>query len=447
MYHALMKFAAALLVVLRLSAQDFTALEKTVKDELARTKVPGASMAIVRGDRVIYAKGFGTANIETGEPVRPEMLFRLGSTTKMLTATALVGLSLEAKIDLNAPIGKYIAGLPSTISTITANQLLSHTSGLHDEAPMLGSHDETALGDGIRKWTDGWLFTRPGRIYSYSNPGYWMAGYLAEVLSGKPYADVMNDRVFAPCGMTRTTLRPMVAITYPLSQGHEERSGSLAIPRPAGDNASGWPAGSVFSSVQDLSRYVIAFMNDGMLDGKRVLDPRIFAAMSTPHSKPPGDTGSYGYGLNVGEVRGIRMVQHTGSRLGYGSAIRMAPEQRVAVIVLANRTGANLSESTEKALELMLPAMQPKFAPARRLLDITADELRSHVGVYRNGDSRVEVVARDGKLYVKRGSAEIVLAKLDASRFLAGNGEYVFVDGANGVTEYLFTGGRSLARQ
>jgi CubicO group peptidase (beta-lactamase class C family) len=444
-----MKFAPALLFVLHVSAQDFTALEQTVKEELARTKVPGASMAIVRGDRVVYAKGFGMASVETSEPVRPEMLLRLGSTTKMLTATALVGLSLEGKIDLNTPIGKYVAGLPPTISTITANQLLSHTSGLHDEAPMLGSHDESALGDGIRKWTDGWLFTKPGRVYSYSNPGYWMAGYLVEVLSGKPYADAMNERVFAPCAMTRTTLRPMVAITYPMSQGHEERGGSVMIPRPAGDNASGWPAGSVFSSVQDLSRYVIAFMNDGMLEGKRVLDPRIFASMSAPHSKLPGEGGSYGYGLNISEVRGIHMVQHSGSRLGYGSAIRMAPEQRVAVIVLANRTGANLPASTDKALELVLPAMQPKSTIGRRALDITADDLRRHPGVYRNGESRVEIAARDGKLYVKRAAAETALGKLNASRFAAeGTGtEYVFVGGADGVSEYLFTGGRSLARQ
>src|SRR5438876_5708254 len=134
-------------------AQDFAPLEQTVRDELARSKVPGASIAIVRENRVIYSKGFGTANIETNEPVRPEMLFRLGSTTKMLTATALVGLSLEGKLDLNAPGGKYIGGLAPKISTVTANQLLSHTAGIHNEAPMYGTHDDEALGKGMRSWT------------------------------------------------------------------------------------------------------------------------------------------------------------------------------------------------------------------------------------------------------------------------------------------------------
>ena len=95
-------------------------------------------MAIVRGDKVIFAKGFGISNVETGEMVQPEMLFRLGSTTKTFTGTALVTLSAQGKLDLNAPVGKVLTGLPPQLSRITANQLLSHTAGIHDEAPMLG---------------------------------------------------------------------------------------------------------------------------------------------------------------------------------------------------------------------------------------------------------------------------------------------------------------------
>src|SRR6185369_17846509 len=104
------RFLAVILFVgLALPAQslDFKPLEQTVQEELVRLKTPGAAVAITSGDQVIYSKGFGIANVETSEAVRPEMLFRLGSTTKMLTATALVGLSIEGKIDINAPIGKY----------------------------------------------------------------------------------------------------------------------------------------------------------------------------------------------------------------------------------------------------------------------------------------------------------------------------------------------------
>jgi CubicO group peptidase (beta-lactamase class C family) len=440
-----MKLASLLLIALPALAQDFSALEQTLRDELTRTNVPGASIAIVRGDRVIYSKALGAANIETTEPVRAEMLFRLGSTTKMLTATALVGLSLEGKIDLNAPIGKYLSGLPPAISAITANQLLSHTAGIHDEAPMYGSHDDSALAAGIRKWTDEWLFTKPGRIYSYSNPGYWMAGYLVEVLSGKPYANAMAGRVFQPCGMKQTTLRPLLAITYPIAQGHDTGpGGKLEIARPAADNAASWPAGSVFASAPELARYVIAFLNDGMLDGRRVLDPRIFALMSTPHAELPGGDGSYGYGLTIHDFRGLHLVEHNGSRMGYGSSIRMAPEQRVAVIALANRSGVSLPATTDKALELMLP-LRPRSTAARRVLDTTADDLRRFAGTYRNGETRIEVAARDGRLYVKRGTgAEVALTKAGDGRFTqdGGAGSFFFAGG-----DYVHTGGRSFARQ
>jgi CubicO group peptidase (beta-lactamase class C family) len=268
-----------------------------------------------------------------------------------------------------------------------------------------------------------------------------MAGYLVEVLSGKPYADAMAERVFGVCGMNHTTLRPMMAMTYPLAQGHDvPATGEPTIARPAADNASGWPAGSVFSSAPDLARFVIAFLNDGMLDGKRALDPRIFAAMSSPHAEVPGG-GSYGYGLTLAEFRGVHMVEHNGSRMGYGSSIRMAPEQRVAVIVLANRSGASLPATTEKALELMLP-LKPKTAAGRRVLEASAEDQRNYSGVYRNGDTRIEITVRDGRLWVRRGASESPLTKVGDARFTQeGGGSFVFVEGG-----YVHNGGRSFAR-
>jgi CubicO group peptidase (beta-lactamase class C family) len=434
---------------IRVFAQDFTAVEESARKELARLHVPGASIALVRGDRVVYTKAVGVANVETNEPVHSDMVFRLGSTTKVFTAASLAGLSVEGRIDLEAPIGKYIGGLPPQLSQITANQLLSHTAGIRDEAPMCGSHDDAALGAGIRGWTDDWLFTSPGRIFSYSNPGYWLAGYLVEVLSGKAYADAMDARLFQPLGMRHTTLRPLVAMTWPMAQGHEVR-GTLPpqVARPAADNAASWPAGSIFSNVNDLARFVIAFLGDGTLEGKRVIDPKVIALLSTPHSRPPDSKESYGYGLSIREDRGVHLLEHSGARMGYGSFIRMAPEERVAVIVETNRTGANLPETVQKAMELLV-SMKPRAEPsAPRALAILPQDITRHVGVYRNGDQSVGIVGRDGKLFLKAASgAEAVLVKRSESRYEAeGGGEYVMTTGADGRTEYVTTGGRSLAR-
>ena len=114
------------------TAADLAAVEQTAREEIAKLNVPGASIALVRGEEVVFAKGVGVANVETGEAVRPEMLFRLGSTTKMLTATALVGLAVEGQVDLNAPVSRYLKGLPPKLSQVTANQLLSHTAGIRE---------------------------------------------------------------------------------------------------------------------------------------------------------------------------------------------------------------------------------------------------------------------------------------------------------------------------
>ncbi len=313
---------------------------------------------------------------------------------------------------------------------------------------MHGPHDESALGGGIRNWTDDWLFTDPGGIFSYSNPGYWMAGYVLEVLSGKSYADAMEGRLFGPIGMVHTTLRPLVAMTWPLAQGHAESpNGSPAVVRPAADNAASWPAGSVFSNVQDLSRFVIAFLNGGKLDGKQVLDPKVIALLSSPHAQLPGSTDSYGYGLILSYTRGIRMLEHGGSRAGYGSTIRMAPDERVGVIVLANRSGVTMSATAMKALEILLP-LQPRAAAAiKPVLETTAEDIRRHVGNYRNGDERIEISVSEGRLFVKRGGRTAPLVKRSVVRYEVESGSsYVLVEGDDGNTRYVNAGSRSFSR-
>ncbi len=377
-----------LCVTLAAPAQDWSSLEAVAREELRATQTPGGAVAVVQGEQVVFARGFGVASVETGAEVTPDMLFRLGSTTKMFTAAALALLAGEGKLRLDRPIGQYVQGLPPKLARVTAHQLLTHSAGLSDEAPMYGSQDDSALAAGIRAWKDDKFFTDPGEVYSYSNPGYWVAGFLVEQLGGRPFADVMAERILQPLGMKTSTFRPTMAMTYPLAQGHE--AGKVA--RPAANNASGWPAGSLFSSSRDLAQWCIALLHDG----RGVLPPSVIARMTTGHVEVPGSDRRYGYGLRVGEHRGVRLWDHNGSRLGYGSSIRLAPDQKVAVIVLVNKTGGTLPRTSEKALELLLPLgppPEPKSRPAP-----TGGE-----GVYAQGSERIEVLREDGKLVLREG--------------------------------------------
>lgn len=444
------RLRTAVLLVLVLCGQvaaaqsvDFTPLDAVVQQELKDTGIPGAAIAVVSGGRVVYIKGVGLANAETGEAMTPERLFRLGSTTKMFTAAALALLADQRRVDLQQPVGTYIKGLHPAIARVTGHQLLSHTSGILDEAPMFGSHDEAALTKNVLTWSEDRFFTEPGRIYSYSNPGYWLAGALIEAVSGKLYADQLNDSVFAPLGMSWTTLRPTVAMTYPLAQGHDVADGKPVVIRPAANNAASWPAGSIFSNVRDLSRFMMAFVGNGSIDGKLVFPASVIAKVSTPASKVPGSENGYGYGLQIGTSRGVRVIQHGGSRSGYGSTIRMVPEKQFGVVVLANRSGASLPRSTEKAMELALglpPSKRETTSAAPPPL--TDAQLSAYAGVYSQGARRMEIVKKEGKLFLKQGQRETELQHTGEHRF----GGYFFVTSPDGRVEYLHSGGRSWRR-
>ena len=432
------------------SKPDFGELEKVALAELAETNTPGAAVGVVSGDRLVFAKGFGVSNVEIGAPVTPDMLFRLGSTTKMFTAAALVTLAEEGKLKLDDPMGKYAKGLSPKIAGLTAHQLLSHTAGLKDDAPMFGRHDDEALGETVRALKDDFLFAAPGRVFSYSNPGYWLAGYLIEAVSGKPYADALDERLFKPIGMQRTTLRPTMAMTWPLAQGHDVSGRDKpTVVRPFADNAGTRPAGQIFSSVNDLSRFVIAFMNGGQIEGKQVLSPSLIKQLSSPHSGVPGLENKYGYGLGISKNRGVRIVEHNGARSGFGSLIRMAPDYRFAVIILVNRSDGGLNKTAEKAMELMLP-LEAKVENRPKPVAMTEAEMARYIGVYGDQPNRIEIAIKDGTLLFKGMGVEAQVIKLSEFWFSATGPSwtvgFALVPGSDGKAEFLFLSGQAFSK-
>jgi CubicO group peptidase (beta-lactamase class C family) len=443
----------------------FRELEQVVLDELRETNTPGASVAIVSGDRVVFAKGFGISSVETRAAVTPDMLFRIGSVTKMLTASVLVSLSEEGRIALDEPVGNFVRGLDPRIARLTAHQLLSHSAGLIDFAHTCCAQDETALGVEIRgaKAPD-YFFTEPGRIFSYSNPGYHIAGYLIQELTGKPYADAMEERLFLPLGMTHTTYRPTVAMTFPLAQGHEAAGSARPTQvRPFVNNVGDWPSGYAYTNVNDLARFVTAFMNGGRINGRQVLSASLIATLSKPYvdvpfswDVPQGffEGAKYGHGFFVQEHRGVQLLHHEGTINGFAAFVVIVPEHRIAVIIFANRTGAILTKSLEKALELLLPLKRQSQSPPKHAVLMTLDEMESYAGTYVNGALRIELFVRGERLFrkefypstVEEGPGRDFVApviKVGANRFAftppgqTAAAEFMLIPGADGRPEYL----------
>lgn len=279
---------------------DFQALERIAMDELQENRIPGAAVAIVLGDKLAFAKGFGVANVETGAPVMTNTLFRIGSMTKVFTAAAIVATAEGKSISLKEPIGTHLKRVSAPLASITLHQLLSHTAGIRDEASHYGSHEESALLSAVVSWGKDYLFTEPGQVFSYANPGYAVAGAVLEGLASRPYADAMNEAVFRPLGMTNSTFRPTEAMTYSLAQGHHvQENGRPTVVRPFTDNVVHWPAGFMFSTAHDIALFATVFVNDGKLGTKQVFPTSVIRKLGTPHAEVPGLEMRYGYGLKL----------------------------------------------------------------------------------------------------------------------------------------------------
>jgi len=423
---------------------DFSELDKLVPEELKEKNTPGAVIAVVSGDRVIYQKAFGVANVETATPMQPEMLFRLGSTTKMFTAAALLTLAEKNKIKFNEPVGTHVKGLHPKIASATPHHLVSNSAGFRDFAATMLSNDDASLGNMLRSWKDDVFFAEQGEIYSYSSAGFWLSGFVVEELHGKPYADAMDELVFKPLGMERTTLRPFLAITYPFATGHVVDKGKPVIIRPMFNNVAMWPAGSIFSNAKDLSRWVIALMNDGQVDGRQLLSPSLIKQLTGHQVAVPGEPDSYyGYGVTVFKLKGFEFVGHGGFSRGYGSMVQMVPSRKFAVIVLTNKSGETMRKSLNKATELGLGIKDDAPQQSTAVAPLTSSEMSEYAGNYAHAPLTWEVFIKDGKLNLKLDGKEYLLTKSGDKKFTYGEqneNEIVFVPGKSGRIDFVFTG-------
>jgi CubicO group peptidase (beta-lactamase class C family) len=207
----------------------------------------------------------------------------------------------------------------------------------------------------------------------------------------------------------------------------------------------------MFSSAVDLSRFVLAFLDGGKLDGKQVLPRELIALMSSRHADVPGSAGGYGYGLSVSRERGVSWVQHGGSRAGYGSSIIMVPDQNFGVVIVANRSGESMPKTSAAIIEVFLD-LEARKKDGIDLRPLTAADLTRYAGVYANGQTRITLRAEEGMLVggpgqtarrFTRAGKDSVLSEAAGTALAQ---RLVGVEGAGGKVEYLHTGGRSYRR-
>jgi CubicO group peptidase (beta-lactamase class C family) len=391
---------------------DVSSIERALESELAETKTPGAALAVILGDEVLLSRGYGTADVETGEAVTAEHLFRLGSTTKLMTAAAVAIAAHEGKLDLTRGASSYVQGVAEPFANVSAHQLLSHTAGIRDQPADYGLHDEPALAEFVRGWKSDYRLAAPGRVFSYSNPGYALAGLLLQEAARQPYADAMKEILLAPLGMANSTFRPTEAMTHPFSQGHKvEENGDRVVVRPFSDDSRQWPNGFLMSSARDLSRFVVAFLNSGAIEGKEVIPPAVIARLMTPVAEIPYDLPDmkhprYGYGLFLHEWRGLAIAEHAGTMPGFTSVLKMAPSERFGIVLLANQEGIRFQKTMDAAFAAFVDSgAKPGSEIAEEAATpMSVPEMELLAGTYRNRWP-VTLVAGNGGLQLKQGDA------------------------------------------
>ena len=431
------------------------AIDSLVQREMARTGTPGAQLAVVVDGQLAYTGAYGVADIETRRPVTTQTLFRVGSVTKMFTAATLSQLATEGALDLMAPIQTYVPELAGKrVGLVTTHQLLTHSAGWLDNAVAYGRMGEGALGEVFRVVTDTLFFTEPGRVLSYSNPAFSMAGYVAEVAGKARFAALVDRMVLKKSNMPLATFRPLEAMTRDFSQGHVAAGAAApTVVRPYTENTAQWAAGFLMASAAEVAQFTRMLMNGGMRDGVKVLDTAAVRRMTTGYQVMPADPQSkYGYGLMIGTRGRERVWQHGGSITGFDAQVTMFPDRKVSVVLVDNRGGAPMTGLVDAVASRVAGIARAPVSAAEPSREATVAERQALVGTYAMASVAVGLGERDGALVFTQGTTALPTRLIGTDKLLvtAPDGQtrtFTIVRDSAGRAMYLHQGLRSFARK
>ena len=329
-------------------------VERYVRAELERQRIPGMSVAILRGDSVLLARGYGFANLEHRVPATDSTIYQSGSVGKQFTSAAIVTLAREGRLGLDDPIRKYLPEAPSSWSGITVRHLLTHTSGIPDYTAKLvdfrRDYTEEAL---ARLYARLPLDFKPGATWSYSNTGYALLGFIVRRVTGRFYGDYLKERVFEPLGMRTARVISESDIVPNRAAGYELVDGEIRNQGWVSPSLNTTADGALYLTVHDLARWAIA------LNRARVPDSAGLAMSWTPVRLNDGGTYPYGFGWRLDDQRGRPRIGHGGSWQGFRASIQRYPEHDLTVIALANLDAAMPEVITTTIAGILEPALLP----------------------------------------------------------------------------------------
>ena len=347
-------------------------LESFLFEKMRTSNLPGLSIALVSGDELVYARGFGQRDVARGYPATPETLYSIGSITKSFTVIGILQLAEQGLLSLEDAVSKHLSGftLSPEGETVRLKHLMMNATGMpalaYSEAligyynktggrylPIAGSEDILTFMQDAHDWAE----TKPGERWFYFNEGFALLGLIIEKLSGQTYNDYIQQHILTPLGMQRSFLNkehvdndPNAAVPYVIYQdGHLEPGHYLYRTIRS--------EGGLISNTIDMSHYLRALMNHGA----PLINRASFDAMSSPHVPLPyrnlqdsSPVGHYGFGLQTKDFFGSTLLSHGGSVLVATAQLTFLPEEQLGVVLLTNGSGYSTALMAEYALALML---------------------------------------------------------------------------------------------
>jgi CubicO group peptidase (beta-lactamase class C family) len=336
-------------------AQQVERLDSIAASPVREGRVAGLAVAVVRGNDTLLLKGYGQADLEWDVPMADDAVFEIGSVTKQFTAAAVLKLRDEGRLDLDADITRYLPDYPTQGHRIPVRRLLDHTSGIKGYTEMqafgeIRTRDLPRDSLVVRFGAEPFDF-RPGEALIYNNSAYFLLGLIIEHASGESYEDYVEQKLFAPLGMERSSYCSNSEVVERRAHGYQ-LDGDVLVRAPFLDHTWPYAAGSLCSTAGDLVTWLRA------LHGGRVLPPASYQEMITPGQLADGTTVRYAMGLaRTPDPRGRAAIHHGGGIFGFVSDTRYYPEADLYVVVLVNTAG-NLSPAAlaTELVDVLLPA-------------------------------------------------------------------------------------------
>ena len=429
----------------RTMAQSATAVRKDYADvvetlrpfiqqQMAEKELPALSIAIIDDQQIVWAEGFGMADPKSKIPATADTVYRIGSVSKLFTDIAIMQLVERGELNLDAPVTDYLSDFhpKNPFGTpITVRQLMSHRSGLLREPPV-GNYFETSqptLAATVQSLNDTELVFAPNTHTKYSNAAIAVVGYLLEARSHEPFAQYLKSSVLDPMGLRKSSFEPNPAIITNLAKAEMWTYDGLKFEAPTFQLGMA-PAGSMYSTVNDLGHFVSVLLAQGKAQNSALLKPATLEQMWSPQFPHPSGR-VFGLGFQVRALDGHRLVGHGGAIYGFATTLDLLPEDKVGVVIVATKDVVNAVTERigEESLRLILAhrAGKPLEIPLATS-PVPPEFGRKLVGRYGTGDDALDLTYLDGRLSMLKliGGEQLELRKVRQS------GDDLISDGAPG---------------